>query len=93
MDKEKLMLDDLADLVRDRREVYGSPKENMGRFADMLNIYFRGRGGAFTPEEVAMIMIIGKICRLMTSPDHLDTVQDIAGYSDVYYECVKDRAG
>lgn len=91
MDKEKLMLDDLADLVRDRRAVYGSPLDNMGRFADMLNIYFKDVPGSFTPEEVAMIMILGKICRLMTTPNHLDTVQDIAGYADVYYECIKDK--
>ena len=43
-----------------------------------------------TPEQVALCMILAKISRLTHSPDHADSLVDIAGYARAY-EMVRER--
>lgn len=60
---------------------YGDAKENHERIATLWGAY--KRGVEFSPEDVAVMMILLKIARFMENGYHQDTVVDIAGYAGV----------
>ncbi|AIW02951.1 phosphofructokinase [Mycobacterium phage Malec] len=60
---------------------YGDARENHERIAGLWNSYKRDT--EFTPEDVAVMMILLKIARFMENGYHEDTVVDIAGYAGV----------
>ncbi|AOT24975.1 hypothetical protein PBI_KALPINE_55 [Mycobacterium phage Kalpine] len=60
---------------------YGDAKENHERIATLWGAY--KRGVEFSPEDVAVMMILLKIARFMENGYHNDTVVDIAGYAGV----------
>ncbi|QCG76910.1 hypothetical protein SEA_XIANYUE_56 [Mycobacterium phage XianYue] len=60
---------------------YGDAKENHERIAILWGAY--KRGVEFSPEDVAVMMILLKIARFMENGYHQDTVVDIAGYAGV----------
>ncbi|QDP44639.1 hypothetical protein SEA_NOTHINGSPECIAL_55 [Mycobacterium phage NothingSpecial] len=64
-----------------RAKDYGDAKENHQRIADLWNAYISP--DMFTPEDVAVMMILLKIARFMENGYHEDTVVDIAGYAGV----------
>lgn len=64
-----------------RAQDYGDAKENHERIATLWAAY--KRGVEFTPEDVAVMMILLKIARFMENGYHQDTVVDIAGYAGV----------
>ncbi|ASW31398.1 hypothetical protein SEA_LOKK_54 [Mycobacterium phage Lokk] len=63
-----------------RAKDYGDAKENHIRIATLWKAY---TGVEFTPEDVAVMMILLKIARFMENGYHQDTVVDIAGYAGV----------
>ena len=63
-----------------RAKDYGDARENHQRIADLWNAY---AGTDFIPDDVAVMMILLKIARLMENGYHEDTVTDIAGYAGV----------
>ena len=62
---------------RDRNKDYGHPRENFGDIAMMWSIY---KGVEFTARDVAMMMILTKVCRDKNKPKE-DNLVDIAGYA------------
>ena len=70
-----------ARIVRNgaREQVYGHPSKDLGRTAGFWGV---------EPHEVALRMIQLKISRLMSTPDHRDSVLDIIGYAIVYARMV-----
>lgn len=73
----------------DRQENYGHPARNFGRIARLWNAYI----GEYSElrlgqEDVAIMMILMKIARLIETPDHEDSVVDIAGYAESYARIV-----
>jgi len=86
--------------VDDRRKVYDDPLANFQRIADILNgLGFRAKNieypgtnsfgniRSITPIDVAAISIAIKLGRLMYSPNHVDSIKDIAGYAECWLEC------
>ncbi len=84
-----------------RRKVYDDPLPNFERIANILNgLGFRAKNIEFpqgkswgairliTPTDVAAISIAIKLGRLMYSPNHEDSIRDIAGYADCWMECI-----
>jgi len=71
------LLNETAEIVRDRGLVYGSPSVNHLRIAKLWSVYFER---AIEPEQVAMCMALVKVARLIESPKHLDSYQDAAAY-------------
>ncbi len=63
----------------DRRDEYGHPSEDFARIARLWEVIL---GCTVTPEQVALCMIAVKIARLCHSPEHEDSVLDIAGYAN-----------
>ena len=68
----------------DRSRDYGHPLKNHQRIAAMWTIQLEKKllpGEKIDPREVALMMVALKLCRLINSPDHRDSVVDICGYS------------
>ena len=65
---------------------YGDPKSNHKRIAALWRTYLDNRFPAITPlpiepQDVAIMMILLKVSRLMESPAHHDSWVDVAGYA------------
>lgn len=68
----------LAAVTGPRAAAYGDPKENWARTAEIASAL---TGMAITPEECVLIMLAVKLARLRTTPDHRDSIVDLAGYA------------
>jgi hypothetical protein len=75
----ELLLDEAATLVSsDRNKDYGDPADNFGDTAALWSAY---KGVTFTAHDVAVMQILVKVGRLVTSPSKWDNWVDIAGYA------------
>lgn len=80
------ILDEAKSIVSGaRRKAYGHPENNFQRIADLWAAYLRCAYPTFdvgvTREDVALMMILMKVARLIESPDHRDSLVDLAGYA------------
>ena len=76
-------LDQAAHVLRDRRSIYGDPRQSMAAIAARWSITL---GHPVTPAQVALCMIDLKLVRLGHDPRHLDSLRDVAGYAAVLSE-------
>lgn len=70
-----------------REDTYGGPEDNFGRISKLWSVIVEKE---ITPAQVANMMIALKLARLVNSPDHEDSLVDIAGYAACGYEIVKN---
>lgn len=76
---KKEFLKTVESIICGNREVaYGKPEDNFKRIADLWKVYL---GFDITKRDVAYMMILMKVARLMNNPEHLDSIVDIAGYA------------
>ena len=78
----------LADTLRDRGQIYGHPLDNFRNIAEGSKII------AQCPDvevRVALDMIWVKVCRLLKTPDHIDSIHDIAGYAGTIEMLLSER--
>jgi len=68
----------IAEVTKERGEVYGHPYDDFGRVA-MLQLVLRGCHDAKLRHVLNMIAV--KMVRIMATPDHFDSWLDIAGYA------------
>jgi len=86
------MLLHAAELVGGQRAAdYGDKTLNHERIAYLWNAWLtESTGGEYTIElhayDVAMMMLLVKVARLMHSPGHQDSHVDIAGYASILEE-------
>lgn len=81
--KEKRSILAEADAIagEDRSRDYGHPFENHRRIADIWNVQLEKKLAAkIEPRDVALMMIGLKLARIVNSPNHRDSMVDIAGY-------------
>ena len=71
------LLNETAEIIKNRGLVYGSPSVNHLRIAKLWSVYLER---AIEPEQVAMCMALVKIARLIESPKHVDSYADAADY-------------
>lgn len=81
-------------VMKDRNKSYGEPDEDFQRIAATLNgLGYKVEHGDTTRQlqghDVSVIMIALKLSRLMWSPDHRDSWDDIAGYAACGIETAK----
>lgn len=82
----KTILAEAAELVdADRQVTYGHPRDDFAKTALMWSAIF---GVDVTVEQVALAMCCVKISRLLQTPDHRDSVVDLAGYARTYEKVV-----
>lgn len=70
----------------DRQNNYGSPKENWERTVAIFNAM---TGRDLMPAEAVKFAIAMKLARLHQTPDHMDSIVDLAGYAWVYSEVAR----
>lgn len=77
---EKPITEQAHNLVRGaRRSVYGHPLDDYTRTAQLFSGIL---GITITAEQAILMMIAVKISRLTNSPDHRDSIIDLAGYAE-----------
>jgi hypothetical protein len=82
------ILDEAKEIIHgDREATYGDPSKNLRAIADLWEMYLHHRGlineysDSLRPEDVAQMMILLKVARLINQPDHHDSQVDICGYA------------
>ena len=78
------MLREAGRVIKERGESYGPMHQNMDRIAALWSVCLNI---PVTPVQVAMCMVAVKLARLVQTPQHQDSVTDIAGYAAVLREC------
>ena len=80
----KSILDDARDIIYgDREKTYGRPGFNLETIAEFWRIYLERKHNvivALLPNDVAYMMVLLKLARLLNSPDHRDSQVDLVGY-------------
>ena len=67
-----------------RQSAYGHPRENFERTARLWTGYLFAKDAnatLLTASDVAYMMVLLKMARLMQTPDHRDSLVDMAGYA------------
>lgn len=85
------MLRQAATLVGGQRaKDYGDKTENHQRIADLWNYWmvqrYKDQPAMVSAYDVAIMMVLMKISRLMHTPGHSDSHVDIAGYAAIAEE-------
>lgn len=79
------ILDDAKKIIYgDREATYGDPGKNLTMISDLWEMYVCHKYNVdvmLSPLDVANMMILLKVARLANSPEHLDSLTDIAGYA------------
>lgn len=69
-----------------RANAYGHASENLQRTARLMNAYLDGMNRELTIGDVAALMVCVKLARLHQSPDHYDSLLDVAGYMSAAWD-------
>lgn len=67
----------------DRERTYGTPGRNLENIAELWRVFIDRKHGvalSIQIEDVAMMMVLVKVARLIHSPRHRDSLIDVAGY-------------
>lgn len=78
----------------DRQQDYGDKLQNFAQIAMLWQGLLATKlkvTSAITPEDVALCMMAVKMARLAKSPDHKDSILDIAGYAGCYDKLQAER--
>jgi len=71
----------------DRQRDYGNTLQNFSQIAMLFQGTLAHKllpSATISPEDVALLMMQVKIARLAKSPDHFDSILDVAGYAGCY---------
>ena len=66
--------------LSNRQDTYGTPRANHQRIAALWSVYLERK---VEPHDVALMMALVKIARLMATPNHLDSAVDGAAYFSI----------
>jgi hypothetical protein len=74
-----------------RSDVYGHAADNLGLTVDLWNVYLRGLDRELTLSDLAALMELLKLARLRHSPDHYDTLLDMAGWPSAVWDALTEQ--
>ncbi len=89
-----LLEDARATISGPREKEYGSKLQNFSQIAMLFQGVLATKlapDARITPEDVALLMIQVKVARLAKSPDHRDSILDVAGYAGCYDDLQAQR--
>ena len=96
MSNKKPMLHQAQELVQGARQSdYGDKLQNFTQIAMLFQGTLAQKlqpNARITPEDVAILMMQVKIARLAKSPDHFDSIMDVAGYAACFSMLQDERA-
>jgi hypothetical protein len=86
------LLDDSKNAIMgDRNNQYGPPTQDFTRTADVLTALGYGREGQpLQAYDIAIIVAMVKVSRIMWSPGKRDHWLDLAGYAACGWECAEE---
>lgn len=92
--RARLLDEAKATVTGARQDEYSGPEQSFERIATLWNVWLTERldladTRPLVAEDVAVMMILMKTARLMTTIDHHDSVVDIAGYAACLAEIVE----
>jgi len=73
----------------DRAHAYGHASKNLEKTARLMDAYLSGVDRPLTIGDVAALMACVKLARLHHSPDHYDSLLDIAGYMSAAWDGIR----
>jgi len=73
----------------ERADAYGHASQNLERTARLMHAYLDGMDRALTIGDVAALMACVKLARLHHTPDHYDTLMDVAGYMSAAWDGIR----
>lgn len=94
--REQMLRQAIA-ITTKKRSAYGTPYQNMKQTAELFNAYLNNRplarlGRELDAHDMAVFMILAKISRIATTPDHEDSWTDIAAYAGIGHECAAQES-
>lgn len=84
-----LLREALTITTGDRASEYGHPSVNLSRTARLMDAYLDGLDRPLTIGDVAALMACVKLARLHESPDHYDSLLDVAGYMSAAWDGIR----
>ena len=84
MEKREKIVEKMCECIfKDRQNSYGKPEDNFQTIANFWNEYLGIKDDTFklTKQDVANMMLLLKVARMKSSPEHLDNYIDAAGYA------------
>jgi len=83
---EKQLREEAIESIRskvcgERLKEYGAVESNFGRIAALWNVWLSKKNVTLGTDDVAAMMILMKMARLMENPFHLDSAIDAGGYA------------
>jgi hypothetical protein len=83
-------------ITKDRNSNYGNPEDNFGIIATFWSSYLRTKMpdklmSPISTGDVAAMMILVKVARILSSPKHPDHWVDIAGYAGCGGQCMTEK--
>jgi hypothetical protein len=72
-----------------RADAYGHASENLERTARLMDAYLDGMDRELTIGDVAALMACVKLARLHHTPDHYDSLMDVAGYMSAAWDGIR----
>ena len=67
----------------DRQEIYGHPAEDFAKISHMTKPITESNIDPRLKHALYMIQV--KVARLLNTPDHIDSIVDLAGYTKTYH--------
>ena len=89
----KELLEKAAEITEGARQKhYGTPEDNFKNIAEFWQLYLSQRfenadESEISPTDVAIMMLLMKVARLVHDPHHDDSWLDIAGYAACGSQC------
>ena len=72
-----------------RSSMYGHPSRNLEKTARLMSAYLEGMDRPLTIGDVAALMACVKLARLHHTPDHYDSLMDVAGYMSAAWDGIQ----
>jgi hypothetical protein len=88
------LLEEAAEIVsKDRATTYQQPEQSFANIARLWDAYLKAKlDPEITAADVAMMMILLKVARLVNNPSHYDSALDTAGYAACLADVAEEMA-
>lgn len=68
-------------ILRNRQDIYGPPEDSFATIADLWTVYLsKHKPGSLLSHDVAAMMALLKVARIMANPSFIDNWVDLTGY-------------
>lgn len=86
-----LLREAIAITLGPRGAVYGHAADNLGLTLDLWNVYLADLDRPLTVSDLAALMVLVKLARLHHTPDHYDTLLDMAGWPSAAWDALTEQ--